>query len=142
MRSRRSRNDQNRPETMFFNKKNDFRGGRPLYAFLGLLSGPARQGWAWPGRICLDILTIFDRTKIKLCENCPWPFCAKWPWTILTQNMDRQFLQKKTVTASLYLYGTLLYSLPIYQCHQPITASCWYNSLNHVLSTGLCCRLG
>ena len=62
------------------------------------LSGPAQQGWAWPGhsgKIYFDILTIFDRTKIKLCDIFPWPFCAKWSWTIYTQNMDRHFLKQK-----------------------------------------------
>ena len=31
---------------------------------------------------------------MALCENCPYSFCAKWPCTIFTQNMGRQFFRK------------------------------------------------
>ena len=40
LRSRRSRNGQNRAKTQFFAKKYVFRGGRPSYPYPGLFTGP------------------------------------------------------------------------------------------------------
>ena len=57
MRSRRSRNDQNRPKTAIFSKNPIFvEVGRPLYAYPGLITATAmavaviRPGYAYRGR--------------------------------------------------------------------------------------------
>ena len=62
---------------------------------------------AWPGRagpcpaIPANFILTFEVFLVEkyefLCENCPWLFWAKWPWTVFTQNMDRQLKKKKTV---------------------------------------------
>ena len=39
-------------------------------------------------------------------KNYPWPFWAKWPWTIFTQNMGRHFFFKNTVESYASKFGS------------------------------------
>ena len=94
-----------------FLQKVDFRGGRPLPACSGLIAAAMAMAMAVAMAMAMAIAMAMAPGHCLghgyghgyghgLCENCPWPFCAKWPWTNLTQTMDRQL--KKNIYIYIY----------------------------------------